>query len=316
MALVKALFRLVSPGGAGGKLSIFIFHRVLPELDPLLPWEPDRRQFDGIVSLISRAFTVLTLGEAVRKLAAGTLPPCAAVITFDDGYADNYGEARAILLKHGVPATFFIATGFLDGGRMWNDDVIEGVRRVAKGTLDLSEYQLGVHHLGDVGSRVRCYQKILLGLKYRPHDVRQSIAREVARTCGLEEASALMMTSSELLALSQSGMEIGAHTDTHPILCSLSDHEAEQEISRGRSRLEEILGRSVNVFAYPNGVPGVDYVGSHVDMVRRAGFAAAVSTAAGVARQGSDRQQLPRFTPWDRTVGRFALRSLIHLYRH
>ncbi len=316
MVLTNMVYGFVSPGGTKAKLSIFIFHRVLPEPDPILPWEPDRLQFDSIVGFISSAFNVFTLSDAIHKLVEGTLPAATAVITFDDGYADNYSEAREILLKHSVPATFFIAAGFLDGGRMWNDDVIEAVRRVGDGMFDLSEHNLGIHKLSDAGSRVSCYGQILRELKYRPHDVRQDIARRVARCSGLTDSSPLMMTTAELIALSQSGMEIGAHTMTHPILSCLTDDDAEEEIRAGRCRLEDLLGRRVEVFAYPNGAPGVDYDERHVAMVKRAGFVAAVSTRAGVSRHDSDLLQLARFTPWDRDVGRFALRTFVHLWRN
>lgn len=315
MSLIKAVYALASPAGVHAKLSIFIFHRVLPEPDPLLPWEPHRQQFDSIIGFISSAFSVLSLVDAAKKLAAGTLPSSAAVVTFDDGYADNFTEAREVLQKHGVPATFFIATAFLDGGRMWNDDVIEAVRKAPDGVFNLERFGLGTHALSDIDSRVQCYEQILGKIKYLPHRLRQDTARHLARDCGLSESSNLMMTTDQLIKLNQSGMEIGAHTDTHPILSSLPDQEAENEILTGKSRLEAILQQKIEVFAYPNGAPGRDYGKQHIAMVARAGFVAAVTTEVGVARMATDPWQLPRFTPWDRKVTRFALRSLHHLYR-
>lgn len=315
MSLIRAAYALASSAGLYAKLSIFIFHRVLPELDPLLPWEPTRQQFDSIIRFISNTFNVLSLADAAQKLAAGTLPSSAAVITFDDGYADNFTEAREILHKHGTPATFFIATSFLDGGRMWNDDVIEAVRIAPDGVFDLKRFGLGTYALSDIDSRVQCYEQILGKLKYLPHRHRQDSARQLATDCGLSESSNLMMTTDQLIKLHKSGMEIGAHTDTHPILSSLPNHEAENEILKGKSRLETILQHKIEVFAYPNGAPGRDYGTQHVAMVKEAGFVAAVSTEIGVARMATDPWQLPRFTPWDKKITRFALRSLHHLYR-
>jgi len=72
------------------------------------------------------------LSDAITRLRRGTLPSCAVSITFDDGYADNAENALPLLQKYAITATFFIASGFIDGGRMWNDTVIESVRR-AKG---------------------------------------------------------------------------------------------------------------------------------------------------------------------------------------
>jgi len=88
--------------------------------------------------------------------------------------------------------------------------------------------------------------------------------------------------------------------------------DARREINQSRECLAAILNEPVSLFAYPNGKPGQDYAAEHVRMVRDAGFAAAVSTAWGVASRDSDSFQLPRFTPWDRQPVRFALRLLIN----
>jgi peptidoglycan/xylan/chitin deacetylase (PgdA/CDA1 family) len=103
-------------------------------------------------------------------------------------------------------------------------------------------------------------------------------------------------------------MEIGAHTVHHPILTALNAADAEREIADGRQRLQQIIDAPVDVMAYPNGKPGRDYDASHVAMVRRLGFRAAVSTAPGAARAGDDLFQLPRFTPWDRSLLRWSAR--------
>jgi peptidoglycan/xylan/chitin deacetylase (PgdA/CDA1 family) len=121
-----------------------------------------------------------------------------------------------------------------------------------------------------------------------------------------------MMRDDEVRALRDAGMEIGAHTATHPILTRLPPAEARREIDDSRDRLAAILNEPVSLFAYPNGKPGQDYAPEHVRMVRDAGFSAAVSTAWGVASPGSDVFQLPRFTPWDRGPAKFALRLLLN----
>jgi peptidoglycan/xylan/chitin deacetylase (PgdA/CDA1 family) len=126
---MRCLFDVLAPSGARGRLSILIFHRILAAPDALLPDELDAARFDAVCGWLRRWFNVLPLDEAVRQLAAGDLAARALSITFDDGYADNHNVALPILARHGMCATFFVATGFLDGGRMFNDTLIEAVRR-------------------------------------------------------------------------------------------------------------------------------------------------------------------------------------------
>jgi peptidoglycan/xylan/chitin deacetylase (PgdA/CDA1 family) len=119
-----------------------------------------------------------------------------------------------------------------------------------------------------------------------------------------------MMTEGQLRGLASFDIEVGAHTVSHPILTRVSGATAQREIADSRSTLEAITSRRVNMFAYPNGRPGQDYDRSHVEMVRAAGFDAAVSTAWGAARRDADRFQIPRIRPWDRSALRFSARLL------
>jgi len=135
-------FKFASPGGTRGRLSILIFHRVLAETDPLFPGEPNAAQFDKLCAHLRARFEVLPLSEAVTRLQQGSLPAGALAITFDDGYADNLSIAAPILRKHHLPATLFIATGYLDGGCMWNDKLIEAFRSTRNSEIDLRDLGL------------------------------------------------------------------------------------------------------------------------------------------------------------------------------
>lgn len=308
-------FRLLSPAGRGARLSIFIFHRVLEVPDPLRPGEPDVLRFDRLVAFIVRHFRVLALPEAVRRLREQRLPAAAACITFDDGYADNHHLAAPVLRRHGATATFFVATGFIDGGRMWNDTVIEAVRRLPQGVHDLRELELDRHEIGDMASRQRVSQQLLARLKYLPPPERGRCADALAALAQLPPHSDLMMTREQVRALRDLGMDIGAHTVSHPILARLEHAEAREEIAAGRETLAQWLGEPPALFAYPNGIPGQDYGARDVALVRQAGYLGAVSTSAGAADAGCDLHQLPRFTPWDRPLPKFGLRCALNFGR-
>lgn len=301
-----------SPAGVDSRLSIVIFHRVRPAPDPLFPDDPDIQRFDQICAWLSAWYRVLPLDEAVERMARGALPPRSLAITFDDGYADNHDLALPILQAHGLCATFFIATGFLGGGRMWNDTVIDAVRQSGQPSLDLKGLRLpGLERIEllTTPQRQEAIHRLLGALKYLPHAQRLQMSECIAEQAHVAPRTDLMMTADQVRGLASGGMQIGAHTVAHPIMAALDDATAERELAQSKCELESLLGRPVTLFAYPNGKPGQDYRRRDVELVRRLGFKAAVSTAPGAACQADDRLfELPRFTPWDQGRWRFALR--------
>ncbi len=312
---MKPVFSLLSPAGARARLSVLIFHRVLPQPDPLFPDEMDAVRFDALLGWVKAWFNVLPLDDAIRRLADGSLPARAAALSFDDGYADNHDVALPLLRRHGLPCSFFVATGFLDGGRMWNDTLIESVRLSALPTLDLRGLadgrgeDLGSHALDSTDSRRAALGRLIERVKYLPPEPRLACVQAIAQRAEVAPPDDLMMSSMQVRALRAAGMQIGAHTVSHPILAKLDDRRAAEEMARSRDVLQALLGEKVGLFAYPNGKPGTDYLPDvHPGIVRELGFDAAVSTRWAAARCGDDVFQIPRFTPWDRSRGRFGLR--------
>lgn len=309
--MLKPLFTVLSPAGASARLSVLIFHRVLPAIDALFPEEVDVRRFDHICAWLARWFNVLPLDVAAQLLRAGRLPSRAMSITFDDGYADNHDLALPILRRHGLTATFFVATGFLNGGRMWNDSVIEALRRSRHDSVDLSGTAaagIGLLPLSSVAERRQAISRVIGATKYLAPSERSAWVAAIVDRAGAELPDDLMMTTDQVRGLHRAGMGIGAHTVSHPILARLASAEAHREITEGRRALQDIVGAPIPLFAYPNGKPGTDYGPESVSMVRELGFEAAMSTAWGTARAQHDPFQLPRFTPWDRSRLRFGLR--------
>jgi peptidoglycan/xylan/chitin deacetylase (PgdA/CDA1 family) len=311
--LMRTAIRALSGSKERAKLSIFIFHRVLPVADPFNPDAIDRQRFGQMLDWIGDWFRVLPLSDAVAALRSGTLPSRPAAITFDDGYADNLTVAAPCLLERGMTATFFIATGFLDGGRMFNDTVTEAFRRTPLEHIDLSGVGLGKRSLGSLAERRHAIGEITESIKYRPLTERADALKFLELACGAALPDDLMMTSDQLRSLAAMGMEIGAHTVNHPILAVLDPVSAEREIVQSRETLEDLIGSPVRAFAYPNGAPGRDYLPEHSVLVSRLGFQAAVSTAWGTGHRGSDPFQLPRFTPWDLSKNAFFARTCMNL---
>ncbi len=296
--MLTPLFSFRARKGANAQLSVLTFHRAPPVFDAIMPGEPDASRFDRWVKRWSGWFNFLPLTEAVVHLRDGTLPARAACLTFDDGYADNREIAAPILKKLGIPATFFVATDFLDGGMMFNDRVVEALRGAKGAALDLTSLGFGVWPTTTPHSRARSIDGVLKQVKYLPYAEREVATMAVARIAEVELHPHPMMTVAQVRELADMGFEIGAHTMSHPILRALPDDQARAEIVGSRARLQEITGQKIKMFAYPNGKPNEDYDLRHVAMVREAGFLGAVATIAGAGRRGDDLFQIPRFTPW------------------
>ena len=312
----SGLLSLLSPAGPRARLSILIFHRVLAAPDPLFPDEMHAARFNELCGWLARWFQVLRLDEAVARLRRNDLPARALAITFDDGYADNHDVALPILQRHGLSATFYIATGFLDGGRMFNDTVIEAVRGCRHPVLALDDLGIdgvGALPLGDAAQRRAAIDALLKGLKYLQPQARLQRVQQVADRAGAALPDHLMMSSAQVSGLHNAGMLVGAHTVSHPILAVLDAPQARREIDRSREQLQALTGMPVSHFAYPNGMPGRDFSDTTVALVKDLGFDSAVTTGWGAARSGADLHRLPRFTPWDSTRSRFAARMVRNL---
>jgi len=278
--------------------NIYIFHRVLDEVDPLNPSEPDVSGFEIMLQIIAGMHEVVPLSYAVASHKQGGLPLGAACITFDDGYRDNLTNAAPLLRKYNLPATIFVTSGVLDGGVMWNDSII-GAVRYSSGPVSIPRLNIRDVPIATIEQKLILLGKLIPAVKYLDNNARDEFINELLDNTGYVPVSP-MMSSEDVAGLGAYNIDVGAHTRNHPILSEVSDDVAQEEIIGSKQDLEKITGKEISLFAYPNGKPMQDYDERHVDMVKNSGFSAAVSTVANVASVHSPIYELPRFTPWRR----------------
>ncbi len=314
LEISKSLIELITKGDEKGRLCILNYHRVLDKSDPFREGDVDIETFRWHMMLLKKYFNVLPLIDAVGLLSKGELPSRAVCITFDDGYADNERNALPILSQLDISATFFISTAYLDKGCMWNDIIIESVHRSKNSNIDLSEIDLGVFPIISTEQKKQAVVSILNSLKYLNQPLRQEKANYIGGMVG-GTPNNLMLSSSQVKKLHASGMGIGSHTVTHPILKNISTKDAQQEITQSKRILENMVNDQVSLFAYPNGYPGKDYTAEHARMVKDAGYVAAVTTQWGVSNCKSDFWQLPRFRPWNTNKEKYMLNLLRNYFR-
>lgn len=241
------------------KVLILTYHRFSQHEEP---YKTSAQAFAEHLEYLTQHYRLLPLSEIADCLATGrTLPPSTAAITIDDGYRDFYEVAFPLLLKYRVPATLYVATDFVDHKTwLWTDKLrFLTARTPASEVVALLKGRTHRFTLTDHLSRLRAADKINSILKTLPNDQKEETIKRIATTLDVlvpplppHEFGALNWAQAR--ELDAEGIEIGSHTVTHPILPNVTDDEALiHELAASKARLEEMLGRQVPLFCYPNG---------------------------------------------------------------
>lgn len=308
-----------------------MYHRIAePRVDPWgLAVRPDH--FEAHLAVLRRSRHPLSMAELVERLERGALPHDAVAVTFDDGYADTLREAKPRLAAAAIPATLFLATGFVgQSTEYWWDELARSILGRAEAldrevTIGGDSYRLTFAAAGDEerqGSSWRAWNaprtdreavylavwSRLRELPARDRDAAMGRLREVLRAPAPETGS-LPMTAAEVVDLAADGLfDIGGHTATHPVLPSLDPAGRRREIRQGKDACEGLIGRAVAGFAYPHGANDADSRAA----VRECGFRWACSTESRpVAASNLDWYALPRLAvlDWDGPAFERALHS-------
>jgi peptidoglycan/xylan/chitin deacetylase (PgdA/CDA1 family)/glycosyltransferase involved in cell wall biosynthesis len=286
-----------------------VFHKVPQVCSPFSTNELDLATFERVLDTARRLFHIIPLEDAVLALRAGNLPARAACITFDDGYADWLNGVVPVLERHGLHATFFIATGQFFGVPMWNERILHAVAHApaALQWLEVPGLALPRLALNNVADKKQVIAQLDQLLKYKEPMARERILQDLERLTGADIAAVPTMPAADLKSIHHKGFGIGSHTVLHPILARCTPELALQEMVQAREQLEALINRKVTGFAYPNGAPGKDFGPEHIEMVKQAGYSWAVTTRKGVANSNSSVFQIPRFTPWGPSAAKMEL---------
>lgn len=292
----------------GNTFSILTFHRVNDEADPFFP-SLSPGVFAARVRHLAEHYLVLPLEDLVERQRRGKVPARAVALTFDDGYHDTLTHAAPILARHGLPATVFLATGYISASEMpWYDRLAHAIKTSPKDGADL-----GTGPRLALGGRALRLQALEVALRYMKGLADAERRRAVDRLVDQLDPPAgdaqkrLMLTWDEAQALLGLGFSVGAHTVTHPILSRLDSDQTWAEIDGSRAAIERNLGIRVRSFAYPNGAEG-DYDRRALEALERAGFTCAVTTRRGLNTPRTPRLELRRGGPWEEHLPTYAMK--------
>ena len=269
-------------------VSVVTFHRVA-EIGEGEPYDPDvvdatPAQFRRRVETLARIGTPIGMDALIRALDGGALPPNPVMITFDDGYRSCRDVALPFLRELGVPATFFIATGFAPGGRLyWWEQIAAALDLAGRRVGDLTYPRPLRIDTRDPGARrlLDDTVKNTRGLDLERFLGELRTALDVPWSPALEAhlAAQLIMSWDDIRALRDAGMDIESHTRTHRVLETLDRDELREELAGSRRDLEAALGRPVRAIAYPVGRLPPAWIRREV---AEAGYRIGLTNASGV----------------------------------
>ncbi|HYM80226.1 MAG TPA: polysaccharide deacetylase family protein [Candidatus Limnocylindria bacterium] len=246
---------------------------------------------DQLELLQQLGLTPLGVAEGVRRLDEGRAGHWVA-LSFDDGYADNVRAALPLLAARGACATFYLTAGLMETRRApWWDVLAHALERSSGDRLEWSAggrtYDLSLH---DLRARVRALAALIPSLRVVPAEQAERLGSLRSALGVSDPASCELATWAESEALVAAGMEVGAHTMSHPFLSLLPGSEQDAEIRGSMDLIQRRLGVRVQGLAYPGG----DYDAVSLDVARLAGLAYAASTRAGDNAIDQPRHELLR----------------------
>jgi len=306
-------------------LTVVLYHRVVGVdnvggLDPdLIDATPE--EFDQQMAFLRRHFVPVGLPE-VQRAARGAerLPPNAVLVTFDDGYRDNYENALPILVRHGLKGVFFVSTSYVTERRLfWWEQVSYFIRQARRFQAALTYPEPVQLDLRDAGARAAATSRINRLIKDRfDLDINRLLA-DLARACDVpwspererELADPTLMSWEQVRGLLDAGMAVGSHTCNHRVLETLPEPELDRELADSRRELESRLGQTIDSIAYPVG-RSIARRRPIRDALRRAGYQVGFTARPGINRfrggELDDLYDLKRL-PIDRGTSGFASRA-------
>lgn len=279
-----------------GNLCVLMYHRFSRAADE---HKISAAEFTAHLDYLKKNHRVLSLSEAIKYLKDDErLPPNAAVITIDDGYADAYEIAFPLLKKFDLPATLYAVTDFLDGKIWLWTDLMRYVLLETKDDfvqLTFANDDKIEAQLASEVQKMETASRINSRLKKLPNEEKDLKIKEIAESLKVQIPDVptddfAPISWAQARAMDAGKLSVESHTVTHPILTNINENELAYELQISKTRLESQLNREVKNFCYPNG----NLNAAVQTAVENAGYASAVTTNYGFNEKKTDQFALRR----------------------
>lgn len=271
------------------QLSVLNYHRIdnptHPDFDTFKPnISATIEDFSKQMKYLVEHFNVVSI-EIFSNWLDGKekLPPQAAMVTFDDGYLDNYKNAFPILKNFNIPAIIFLTSNYIGKAKLFNWDLIAYCFHHTphnQANIPIIGYQAWTN----ISSRDNVMRQFTEKLKLIPNNEIGHHLIELSNVLDTPHPgkafASLQMTWDQVREMASEGIDFGGHTESHPILTRVSRKKASEELINSKQRIETELGKRVISFAYPNGKQP-DFNSTITNLVRDAGYEVAFTLLSG-----------------------------------
>lgn len=309
------------------ELPVLVYHRIL---DISSEFRFDAELVDASVDhfrwqmqYLKKHFTPITFLQLKEYLDGNAdLPPRPVIVSFDDGFDDNYHNAFPILKETGVPATLFLTTGHIGTDEtFWYDWLAYLILNTSSSYFSITALQ--IHHKmpADLPGRRKILYACVEALKRVSNEQRLAVLKELSCDYGADYADAneeikhmsKPLSWVQCQEMREAGIEFGSHSVSHPILTSLSSQELYYELAESKRVIEEKLNQKVIALAFPNGHL-VNFNQEIIDLALTLGYDFCASYVGDINKLSNlNRGLLDRITPEpcnDRSV--FSMSLALH----
>jgi peptidoglycan/xylan/chitin deacetylase (PgdA/CDA1 family) len=244
----------------------------------------------------NKQYEVITLDQAALLLKEEKLRKNFMIITFDDGYRDNFTLGQALFKQYEIPATLFLTASPIEKRQpLWTDVIDQLVFSSKLESVGLEIYSLkGEFRLIEHHERVHLSEMIKNEIKRYDEQIKRQIIKELISRLEVEmpTSDALMISWDEVLQLMEVNVQMGSHTMHHPTLSAISLQEAAAELADSKTLIERRINQDVRHFAYPYG-RSLDYNAAVKQEVSKI-YSTAVTAINGINYPGHDLWELDR----------------------
>jgi peptidoglycan/xylan/chitin deacetylase (PgdA/CDA1 family) len=275
---------------------VLTLHRVLPENEVKSCYNPylvlSEGSFEKLLVWLLRHFSVVSLKEVLDSATrpAGGKRLCA--LTFDDGWEDNFRVAFPILQKYSMPATVFVATGYIGSTQRMPEERLSRLWKKAEWENRLEDLRSDLESsLSIASSQNRDISQFGQELKSRSHVSKLDLLARLEQKYGADAAdSSQFMTWDQARCMAHQGIAFESHTANHKLLAYEKDDDIREELTASRAMIKKELGSFSQVVAYPSG----SFDDRVTRIVQEVGYRGALTTLSGAIRAASDFYRLPR----------------------